>query len=53
MVVTGSRLLAVRYKLAFDRYIKEHEYAGIRSLVAFSGTVEDPETPVRPIPKFR
>ncbi len=45
MVVTGSRLAAVRYKLAFDRYIQQHGYSGIRSLVAFSGTVEDPNIP--------
>lgn len=45
MVVTGSRLAAVKYKRAFDRYIKAHGYTGIRSLVAFSGTVEDPEDP--------
>ena len=45
MVVTGSRLAAVKYKLAFDRYIKERGYSGIRSLVAFSGTVEDPDDP--------
>ncbi|MBB5865683.1 type I restriction endonuclease [Xanthomonas sp. 3058] len=45
MVVTGSRLAAVKYKLAFDRYIKDNRYDGIRSLVAFSGTVEDPEDP--------
>ncbi|WP_372184582.1 type I restriction endonuclease subunit R [Xanthomonas axonopodis] len=45
MVVTGSRLAAVKYKLAFDRYIKDNHYNGIRSLVAFSGTVEDPEDP--------
>ena len=45
MVVTGSRLAAVKYKLAFDRYIKETGYTGIRSLVAFSGTVEDPDVP--------
>ena len=45
MVVTGSRLAAVKYKLAFDRYIKEQGYTGIRSLVAFSGTVEDPDDP--------
>ncbi|MGD9578958.1 MAG: type I restriction endonuclease subunit R [Syntrophorhabdus sp.] len=43
MVVTGSRLAAVKYKLAFDHYIKVHGYSGIRSLVAFSGTVEDPD----------
>ncbi|MCC6009264.1 MAG: type I restriction endonuclease subunit R [Rhodobacteraceae bacterium] len=45
MVVTGSRLAAVKYKLAFDRYIKNNGYTGIRSLVAFSGKVEDPEDP--------
>lgn len=45
MVVTGSRLAAVKYKLAFDRYIKDHGYSGIRSLVAFSGAVEDPDDP--------
>ena len=45
MVVTGSRLAAVRYKLAFDRYIHDQGYTGIRSLVAFSGAVEDPDDP--------
>ena len=40
MVVTGSRLEAVRYKQSFDRYIHEKGYA-IKSLVAFSGTVQD------------
>jgi len=41
MVVTGSRLHAVRYKQEFDRYIKDKGYSGIRTLVAFSGTVRD------------
>ena len=45
MIVTGSRLAAVKYKLAFDRYIRDQGYTGIRSLVAFSGTVEDPDDP--------
>lgn len=45
MVVTASRLAAVKYKIAFDKYLKENGYTGIRSLVAFSGTVEDPEDP--------
>lgn len=45
MVVTGSRLAAVKYKLAFDKYLLEHNYSGIRSLVAFSGIVEDPDVP--------
>jgi type I restriction enzyme R subunit len=40
MVVTGSRLEAVRYKQRFDFYIKEKDYP-IRTLVAFSGTVQD------------
>jgi type I restriction enzyme, R subunit len=40
MVVTGSRLEAVRYKQRVDRYIKQKGYA-IKSLVAFSGTVQD------------
>lgn len=40
MVITGSRLEAVRYKQSFDRYIKEKGYA-IKSLVAFSGVVTD------------
>ena len=40
MVVTASRLHAVRYKLAIDRYIKEKGY-NIKALVAFSGTVND------------
>lgn len=40
MVVTGSRLEAVRYKQSFDQYIREKSYP-IRSLVAFSGVVED------------
>ena len=44
MVVTGSRLEAVRYKQDFDRYIGEKGYP-IKSLVAFSGTVEDDKVP--------
>ena len=40
MVVTGSRLEAVRYKQSFDGYIKKKGYA-IKSLVAFSGKVQD------------
>ena len=40
MVGTGSRLEAVRYKQAFDKYIQQQRYP-IKSLVAFSGTVTD------------
>jgi type I restriction enzyme R subunit len=45
MVVTDSRLSAVRYKLALDKYIAEKGYTDIRSLVAFSGEVVDPKIP--------
>ena len=44
MVVTSSRLHAVRYMQAFERYIAEHGYQDIRPLVAFSGTVLDPDS---------
>jgi len=44
MVVTGSRLEAVRYKQSFDKYIKAKGYA-IKSLVAFSGQVQDDNLP--------
>lgn len=40
MVVTKSRLHAVRYKLAFDKYLKEQGYDH-KAMVAFSGTVKD------------
>jgi type I restriction enzyme R subunit len=46
MVVTSSRLHAVRYKLAFDRYLAENGYQDVHPLVAFSGKVTDPETGV-------
>ncbi len=44
MVITGSRMEAVRYKQSFDEYIEEKNYP-IKSLVAFSGTVEDDKLP--------
>ncbi|MDE1336085.1 type I restriction endonuclease subunit R [Vibrio aestuarianus] len=46
MVVTSSRKEAVRYKLAFDKYVADalaenkSGYAAIRAMVAFSGEVE-------------
>ncbi len=40
MIVTRSRLHAVRYKLALDAYLAERGYP-FRALVAFSGTVSD------------
>lgn len=44
MVVTDSRQSAVRYKQSFDKYINEKGYT-IKSLVAFSGTLQDPDLP--------
>src|SRR5699024_9406959 len=41
MLVTRSRLHAVRYKLAFDQYIKANHYTDLNTLIAFSGTVDD------------
>ena len=40
MIVTKSRLHAVRYKQAMDAYCREHGVP-FRTLVAFSGTVRD------------
>jgi len=40
MIVTRSRLHAVRYRLVLDRYLAEHGYPW-KALVAFSGKVED------------
>ncbi|MBX0296994.1 type I restriction endonuclease subunit R [Haloarcula nitratireducens] len=40
MIVTSSRVHAVRYKQAIDEHIEEHGY-DMNALVAFSGTVED------------
>jgi type I restriction enzyme R subunit len=41
MIVTSSRLHAVRYKQAHDRCIEAHGYTDLATLVAFSGTVLD------------
>lgn len=43
MLVTKSRLHAVRFKLKFDEILKEMNLP-YRALVAFSGTVKDPDT---------
>jgi type I restriction enzyme R subunit len=41
MVVTSSRLHAVKYKQAIDKYIHEKGYTDVAALVAFSGKVID------------
>jgi len=43
MVVTSSRLHAVRYHQAFQKYIAEQGYKDVGVLVAFSGVVKDPD----------
>lgn len=40
LVITSSRIDAVRYKQSFDKYIKEKGYS-IKTLVAFSGVLTD------------
>jgi len=45
MVVTESRLHAVRYKQSFDKYIHSKGYSDVRTLVSFSGSVDDPDAP--------
>jgi type I restriction enzyme R subunit len=41
MVVTSSRLHAVRYKQHIDKYIRDQGYAEIKTLIAFSGKIDD------------
>lgn len=41
MVVTSSRLHAVRYKQSIDKYIREQGYDDLKALVAFSGKIDD------------
>jgi type I restriction enzyme R subunit len=43
MILTRSRLHAVRYRQVLDRYLNKRGYP-YKALVAFSGTVEDPDT---------
>ena len=47
MVVVSSRLEAVRWQLAINKYIRENNY-GFRTLVAFSGEVTDLESGPEP-----
>lgn len=43
MIVTRSRLHAIYYKLAVDKYLQEQGYP-FQALVAFSGKIKDPQT---------
>lgn len=42
MVVTSSRLAAVRYSHEIQRYLDENNYDDIEILTAFSGSIKDP-----------
>ena len=48
MIVTASRLHAIRYKRALDAYISAQGYDDLRTLVAFSGRIIDPDDPGEP-----
>ena len=52
MVVLGSRVEAVRWKLAIDKYIRDSGYK-IGTLVAFSGEVNDKESGPDPVHRDR
>lgn len=41
MVVTDSRVSAVKYKRAIDHHLTENGYNDIRALVAFSGSIDE------------
>lgn len=45
MVVTSSRLAAVRYYYEIRKYLEKSKYDDIEILIAFSGIVKDPDYP--------
>ncbi len=45
MVLAGSRKEVVRYKLMFDKYIKENNIEDLKAIVAFSGGIVDKDYP--------
>lgn len=45
MIVTSSRENAVKYKLAFDKYIKQQNY-NLKALVAFTGEITLKDNPI-------
>ncbi|MBX3435689.1 MAG: type I restriction endonuclease subunit R [Pirellulales bacterium] len=47
MVVVSSRVEAVRWQIAINKYIQQQNYP-LRTLVAFSGEVHDPESGPEP-----
>lgn len=45
MVVTASRLAAVRYYHEIQKYLKANGYDDVEIMIAFSGTIKDPDDP--------
>ena len=45
MVVTASRLAAVRYFHEVQRYIRQQSYDSLQVMIAFSGNITDPDIP--------
>ena len=45
MVVTASRLAAVRYYHEIKRYLETNNYDDIEIMIAFSGSLKDPDDP--------
>ena len=45
MVVTASRLAAVRYYHEIKRYLEYNKYSDVEILAAFSGSITDPDDP--------
>lgn len=48
MVVTASRLAAVRYYHEIKRYLELNNYDDIEIMIAFSGSLKDPDDPNSP-----
>ena len=48
MVVTASRLAAVRYYHTIKKYLRENNYDDVEIMIAFSGSLKDPDIPDSP-----
>jgi type I restriction enzyme R subunit len=48
MVVTASRLAAVRYYHTIKRYLRDNNYDDVEIMIAFSGSLKDPNDPNSP-----
>lgn len=48
MVVTASRLSAVRYYHEIKPYLEQNDYDDIEIMIAFSGSLKDPDEPNSP-----